>query len=151
MWGEHDQGTVGLLLGAMAEAVATDDLDVMVDLSDVAFMDGSTVGALDRGRALLADRDRNLTVQSPTPFQRRLLQICDLADLIEPTRAGERSQEPGAATPLETWVEVPADRRVTSWSAREAYWAAIADHASEGAMRSASDAIASATLGSVST
>lgn len=109
MWGEHDLSTVGLLSTSLVEAIAANDQDVVVDLGDVVFMDASTVGALVHGRALLAGRDRRLTVQSPRPIQRRLLQICDLADLIE--AADGTPPRSGATTPLETWVEVPATSR----------------------------------------
>lgn len=116
MWGEHDLSTVGLLSTALVEAIVADDGDVVVDLSDVVFMDAATMGVLVRGNALLVSRDRHLTVRSPKFAQRRLLEICGLANLIEPTPAEELSQGQGAVTPLETWVEVPATPRTTESS-----------------------------------
>ena len=116
MWGEHDLSTVDLLGAALVEAIAAGDLDVVVDLSDVSFMDVSTAGALVQGRALLKVRGRRLTVQSTTPAHRRLLEMCDLGDLIEPTPSEESWWEPGAATPLEAWVEVPTLARPSQGS-----------------------------------
>jgi anti-anti-sigma factor len=45
--GEHDLSTCALLSTALADATRLDDdADVVVDLSDVAFMDASTIGVL---------------------------------------------------------------------------------------------------------
>lgn len=110
MWGEHDLTTVGLLDTALGEAIDADGHDVVVDLSDVVFMDGSTVGGLVQGRALLNARGRQLIVRSPSRNQLRLLQVCDLVDLVEPATAGT-SRAPAAATPLATWVAVPKEPR----------------------------------------
>lgn len=113
MWGEHDRSTVGLISTALVDAIDTDDCDVAVDLSGVSFMDCSTVGALIHGRGLLVSRDRRLTVRFPSRSQRRLLELCGLAELIESDRPGEAPGGAPAATPLETWVEVPPTERLS--------------------------------------
>lgn len=105
--GEHDLATVGLIGTALVEALAVDRCDVVVDLSEVAFIDASTLGALVHGRELLASRGRRLTVRSPPRSPRRVLELCGLAALIEATSSAGTAQDHGAATALGTWVEVP--------------------------------------------
>lgn len=106
--GEHDIATAQVLAEAMARAVRLDDADVVVDLSGVDFMDASTVGAIIRTRNLLSTRSRALHVRAPSPPARRLLQVCHLADLVEPDRSGHALDKGSALT---TWVAVPATAR----------------------------------------
>lgn len=82
LWGEHDLSTVGLLRTALAEMLERDD-DVVIDLSEVTFLGSSTMKTLAIGRDLFAARGHALVVRSPTRRQRQMLEICDLADLIE--------------------------------------------------------------------
>ena len=51
--GEHDLSTVDSLSEIMARAIALDDADVVVDLSDVVFMSAATVGVIIRAREFL--------------------------------------------------------------------------------------------------
>lgn len=90
MWGEHDLFTVELLRAALVEAVDTCEAGVVIDLGDVTFMGSATVRTLSDARPVLAGRGRSLAFRSPSPRQRRMLQFCDLADLIEPEAAGAR-------------------------------------------------------------
>lgn len=114
MWlvGEHDLATVGLIDSALVEVMAIDTLDdVAVDLSEAAFIDASTLGALVRGRRLLTGSGRRLTLRSPRRFPRRVLELCGLADLIEAAPPSVTPQDPGATTALGTWIEVPSSAR----------------------------------------
>ena len=52
--GEHDVSTVAALSETLARAIALDDADLVVDLSDVQFMGAATVGVIVRARELLA-------------------------------------------------------------------------------------------------
>jgi anti-anti-sigma factor len=97
MWGEHDLYTVELLRTALVEAVDTCEAGVVIDLGDVTFMGGATIKALSDSRAVLAERGRPLTFRSPSHGQRRMLQICELADLIEPEGVGAQVIELGPA------------------------------------------------------
>lgn len=106
LWGEHDLATVRIVTTALAAAVAVEDVPVVVDLSDVDFMDASTLSSLMNGRKLLAGRGRRLTVRSPQPFSRRLLELCDLAGLVEADVPSAR--DPRAPTALQSWIAVPA-------------------------------------------
>jgi anti-sigma B factor antagonist len=97
MWGEHDLFTVDLLRSALIEAIDTCEAGVVIDLGDVTFMGSATLKTLSDTRAVLAERGRSLTFRSPPRGQRRMLQICGLADLIEPETVGGPSFELGPA------------------------------------------------------
>jgi anti-anti-sigma factor len=77
---------------------------VVVDLSGVEFMAAATVSVILGTRARLHQRSRSLTVRSPSRCARRVLELCDLADLIRPAGvvdiralAPEVAHEPAAA------------------------------------------------------
>jgi anti-anti-sigma factor len=112
--GEHDLSTVAELSATMARAITLSDADLVVDLSRVEFMSASTVNIVVWARELLRARDRSLAVRAPSRCARRVLELCDLSDLIDP-RFAERSVASAAAA-LGTWVPVPAiegiDRRL---------------------------------------
>ncbi len=81
--GEHDLASARLLSMALAEAMADNDADMVVDLTELAFMDASTLGVLVRGRQLLTGRGRCLTLRSPQRFPRKVIDACGLTELIE--------------------------------------------------------------------
>ena len=64
----------------MAQAIAFDDGDVVVDLSGVDFMGASTVGVLVRASELLQKRARSLTLRWPSTRALRVLGLCGLAN-----------------------------------------------------------------------
>ena len=112
--GEHDLSTVELFDAAFAEIMLTDTVDVRVDLSDVTFMDCSTVGKLVHGRSLLASCNQVLTIRSATARQRWFLDLCGLADLIGDSPDGTAAHSQRGVTPLESWVDVPATARAVA-------------------------------------
>ena len=81
--GEHDLSTTPALRHIMAEAIATNDADVVVDLSEVKFMGATTVGVIVRARAFLRQHSRTLTVRASSPQARHVLEVCDLLDILE--------------------------------------------------------------------
>lgn len=85
--GDHDVATVGGLSEWVTDAIAADTDDVVVDLSGVTFMDGSTVGVLVRAHDLLRTCSRSLVVRSPSRCARRVLDVCGLSGLVERTPA----------------------------------------------------------------
>ncbi len=108
--GEHDLTTVAALSDTLARAIAVDDADLVVDLSEVQLMSAATVGVLVRTREFLTARSRDLVLRSPTGLSRLVLDACGLGDLLRPrSSAGTRVTGPAAA--LGTWVEVPATDR----------------------------------------
>jgi anti-anti-sigma factor len=109
--GEHDVSTVDALSETLAGAMALDECDLVVDLSEVQFMGAATIGVLIRARELLQSRSRSLVVRSPSRCARRILDLCGQGDLLDPRRAGA-TPTTGTASALGTWVTVPATDRV---------------------------------------
>jgi anti-anti-sigma factor len=93
--GEHDEATRGRLARALAEASQLEG-DVVVDLSDVTFMDASTVGALVGAGQDLRQQSRSFGLRSPSPSARRALELCGFGDAVT------------SAPALRSWVDVPA-------------------------------------------
>jgi hypothetical protein len=92
----------------MARAIALDDAELVLDLSDVQFMSVSTLGVIVRARDFLRLRSRSLTVRSPSACARRILEVGGFSDLI-----GPRAEQAGRATgnAVGSWVAVPAGPR----------------------------------------
>ena len=101
--GDHDLATTAELSATLARAIAIDDMDLVVDLTYVQFMDASTVGVLIRAREFLLLRSRSLTLRAPLKAARRVLDACGLAELIDPGPPASK-----AAGALGSWVAVPA-------------------------------------------
>ncbi len=78
--GEHDSYTALGLWQTVAQAIAFDDGNVVVDLSGVEFMGASTVGVLVRASDFLQKRSRTLTMRSPSTRALRVLRLCGLAN-----------------------------------------------------------------------
>jgi anti-anti-sigma factor len=103
--GEHDLSTVDELSATMARGIALGEADLVVDLSRVEFMDAATINAVLWAQDLLRAQDRSLTVRSPSRCARRVLELCDLSDLIDPRFLGTVT---GAAAALRAWAPGPA-------------------------------------------
>ena len=82
--GAHDASTVVALCLTMARAIAFDDTDLVIDLSEVTFMDAATVEVMIRAEAFLRDRSRSLTLRSPSTHARRVLGVGGLTGLVDP-------------------------------------------------------------------
>lgn len=82
--GEQDLATAEALSALLLWAAMLTDDDLVVDLSEVQFMDASTVTVIVATRAALAERSRSLTLQAPSTCARHVIELCGLADLIEP-------------------------------------------------------------------
>jgi anti-anti-sigma factor len=109
--GEHDVSTVAALSETLARAIALDDADVVVDLSEVHFMGAATVGVIIRAREFLRLRSRFLVLRSPSECARRFVELCGHSDLLEP-RIADATPLTGTAGALGTWVVVPATERI---------------------------------------
>jgi anti-anti-sigma factor len=110
--GEHDVSTVAALSEVMARAIALDDADVVVDLSEVQFMGAATVGVIIRAREFLRLRSRFLVLRSPSECARRILDVCGHSDLLLDPRITDATPLTGPAGALGTWVVVPASDRI---------------------------------------
>ena len=111
LWGEQDVSTVDALSETLAGAMAIDDCDLVVDLSEVQFMGAATIGVLVRARELLQMRSRSLVLRSPSRCARRILDLCGQGDLLDPRRV-DATPATGTADALGTWVRVPTAGRV---------------------------------------
>ena len=109
--GEHDVSTVAALSEVMARAIALDDADVVVDLSDVQFMGAATVGVIVRAREFLRLRSRLLVLRSPSECVRRIVDVCGHSDLLD-ARIADATPLTGPGGALGTWVVVPATDRI---------------------------------------
>ena len=108
LWGEHDMASAEMLTEAFMDAVDDTNADVLIDLTAVEFMDCSTLRVLVSGRAMLTQHSRGLRVRvSPTALAHRILALCGLEDMVEPTAAAGQPGGRDVATALESWVEVP--------------------------------------------
>jgi anti-sigma B factor antagonist len=98
--GEQDMSTAPSVADALAAATAVGDGDVVVDLSDVQFMDAAIITELARGRTALRSESRALMLRAPSRFAQRLLGVCGLvgdhAHVLLPKPA-HRPSPPGAA------------------------------------------------------
>ncbi len=83
--GEHDIATEAVLADTLAKVTSACDANLVVDLSGVTFMSTATIDELIRARNLLLGLSRNLTLRSPSKCSRRVLDLCDLAGLVEPS------------------------------------------------------------------
>lgn len=81
--GEHDVSTVAALSATLAEAIALDDADLVLDLSEVEYLGAGAVDVVIRAREFLRLRSRSLALRAPSPSALRVLEVCELTDLIE--------------------------------------------------------------------
>jgi anti-anti-sigma factor len=105
--GEHDISTVPALIETMAQVIALDDADVVVDLSGVRSIGAPAVEVLVRARDYLRTRSRALRLRSPPACVSGALERCAVTDLVGPSPA-EAAQMAGPPGALGTWVWVPA-------------------------------------------
>jgi anti-anti-sigma factor len=82
--GEHDLTTAHSISAAIATAASGDDTDLVLDLSEVRFMDSTTIVAILRGKLLLETGGGTLTVRDPSRPARYVLHLCDLDYIVEP-------------------------------------------------------------------
>ncbi len=82
--GEHDIATVLELSSTLNRAISIGDADVIVDLSGVTFLGATALNALLRGRNVLRNQSRRLSIRAPSASAQRLLVLCGLTDLVEP-------------------------------------------------------------------
>lgn len=82
--GEHDFSTLPALTDVLTRAISAGDADLVVDLSGVTFIGAATIDELIRCRNRLGLQSRTLTLRSPSRFATRLLNLCGLADTVEP-------------------------------------------------------------------
>jgi anti-anti-sigma factor len=123
--GEYDVATMTVLALGLATAIAVDDADVVVDLSEVQFFDVASIGLLIRARDFLRPRSRRLTLRNPPRCAQRVLEVWGTAGLIDAAPADSARATGSLAPALSSWVPVPPTDRADPASRRSA--AAIGD------------------------
>lgn len=108
--GEHDASNASQVSKVIAETIASDEEDVVVDLGGVTFLSSATIAILLRANAFLNGRSRALVLRSPRRSAIRLLGLCGLAHLISPPPLDYVVPMIDAQS-LRTWVDVPTQRR----------------------------------------
>ena len=81
--GDYDGGAVAELSGLLSSAIALDDADLVLDITEVGFVDAAVIGVIVRARSFLQLRSRSLTLRRPSRSTRAVLGICDLDVLVE--------------------------------------------------------------------
>lgn len=82
--GEADVFTLPVVVDALARAIADSEGPVIVDLADTGFIDTGAVRAIARAWQFLDDRQRTLTLRSPSRMAARVLGLLGLSHLLEP-------------------------------------------------------------------
>jgi anti-anti-sigma factor len=90
----------------LARAAALDDADLVLDLSRVQFMDAATIGVIVRTSNGLQARSRSLRLRSASPCAGRLLQVCGLAQLLDPVAVD--ALPPAGVGVRDRWGTAPA-------------------------------------------
>jgi anti-anti-sigma factor len=85
--GDQDLATLSVLETALTEVLELDQGHLVVDLRESPFVDAGTIGALIRSRTAFRQQSRNLTVRAPSAFVRRVLGLCGVAHLVDPSPA----------------------------------------------------------------
>jgi anti-sigma B factor antagonist len=84
--GEFDIGTQPILRQALSRAHAA-NADVLLDLSDVTFVDASSLGVLMDARRTLAERGHAFRIVNPARAVLRVLALTDLTSVLMPASA----------------------------------------------------------------
>jgi anti-anti-sigma factor len=92
--GSHDLATKAAVVEALDRAAQLDAGTLLVDLSEVTFMDGSTIGAIAATAAWLRARGRAIVLGSPSPAARRVVEICGFTPLVGPPPAAAHDVGP---------------------------------------------------------
>ena len=108
----YDIATLTALAAGLAAAVALDDADLVVVLSEVQFIVPATIGMLVRARS------RRLTVRNPPRCAQRVLDVCRLADLTD-TEPADAGRAMGSCPPaVRIWGPGPPTDRADPGSRR---------------------------------
>ena len=80
--GELDMATAGQLDPVIQEVVVVTEGDLLLDLTEVSFMDSSGVNALLRAQSLLGREERRMAIVCPQGPVGRVLEQVGIADLF---------------------------------------------------------------------
>jgi anti-anti-sigma factor len=111
--GEYDSSMVSALADLLASAMAASNGDVVVDLAGVRFMDSATVRVFEHAADFLANRSRRLVLPSPSPFTRRLLELCGASALTDNAQPDATDHRPAVVIPIDAHPRSPAASALT--------------------------------------
>lgn len=83
LWGELDVATAPLLADGLTVTTSKMWPRVVLDLSNLDFLDAAGLGAIVQARNELRSRSGELTLRAPSPFAARTLEVAGLAGLQE--------------------------------------------------------------------
>jgi anti-anti-sigma factor len=110
MQGEHDLSTLGEIAALFATALASDNDDVVVDLSGVDFLGVAPLQLMLQVRTVLEQRGRRLDFRDPSRHARHTLEVCDVESVVASTTSPQPATV-GASRALDSWVAVPPRER----------------------------------------
>ena len=84
MRGDHDRSSVPALAAVLASAVACETANVVVDLSEVRFINAATIRVLTAAGDFMSGQGRTFAMRSPTRGARRILDLCGVGCPVEP-------------------------------------------------------------------
>ena len=92
--GDIDLATAPEVLATLLAASRSGTVGIVVDVSAVTFFGAAGIGVFIKARNHKREQGRDLWLRAPPSIVRRVLDICDLADLVEPPSTGEPT-DPG--------------------------------------------------------
>jgi anti-sigma B factor antagonist len=93
--GELDLGVAPELSQMLDEVPAGEPVEIVLDFSDLSFIDSSGVAALITAQKTLSERGQHLSIRSPRPTALRLLEITGLVEFLHVGPAGPERDSPG--------------------------------------------------------
>lgn len=123
--GEHDLATATSLSETIAEAIALEDDELVIDLSQVTFISAATIGVIIRSRETLRARSRALTLRAPTKCVRRLFEVCELSQLLGSEAAGTIGDADGIESPERLAPAYQGGRQLPEFPLRDAVLPAV--------------------------
>jgi anti-sigma B factor antagonist len=109
--GEDDLSTAARVAEVLADAAEEGDGDLVVDLSQVEFMDAAIITVLIRRRGLLRAQSRDLLLRDPSWHARRVLDLCGLLELVDPVPPVDVSRLDPCVTVTGVWSRAPLGGR----------------------------------------
>ena len=82
--GDHDRSTVPALAATLASAVAFENTDLVVDLSEVQFINAASIRVLSAAGDFMSGQGRTFALRSPSRSARRIVDLCGMSGLCEP-------------------------------------------------------------------
>ena len=82
--GDHDSSSVPSLAATLASAVALDTANVVVDLSEVKFINAASIRVLTAAGDMMSGEGRTFELRSPSRGAQRILDLCGVNGRREP-------------------------------------------------------------------